>query len=62
MDGSTQPECLQDQIIRVSNAISGIDKEIKALQDRIRELNERRDLMVAENRVLAWELRQRAYF
>jgi hypothetical protein len=65
MDGSTpvlEPECIQDQMIRISNAISSIDKEIVALGERIRELNERRDLMVAENRCLAWELKQRVYF
>ena len=65
MDDSTpvlEPECIQDQMIRISNAISSIDKEIVALGERIRELNERRDLMVAENRCLAWELKQRVYF
>ncbi len=65
MDGSTpvlEPECIQDQMIRISNAISSIDKEIVVLGERIRELNERRDLMVAENRCLAWELKQRIYF
>jgi len=65
MDGSTpvlEPECLQDQMIRISNAISSIDKEVLELQGRIKELKERRDLMVAENRCLAWELKQRVYF
>ena len=65
MDGSTpvlEPECLQDQMIRISNAVASIDKEILGLRDRIQELNERRDLMVAENRCLAWELKQRIYF
>ena len=65
MDGSTpvlEPECIQDQMIRISNAISSIDKEVLELQGRIKELNERRDLMVAENRCLAWELKQRIYF
>ena len=54
--------CLQDQIVRVSDAISSIDKEVAELKDRIRELNERRDLLVAENRCLTWELKQRVYF
>ena len=65
MDGSTpvlEPECIQDQMIRISNAISAIDKEVLELRDRISALNERRDLMVAENRCLAWELKQRIYF
>jgi hypothetical protein len=65
MDDSTpvlEPECIQDQMIRISNAISSIDKEVLELQGRIKELNERRDLMVAENRCLAWELKQRIYF
>jgi hypothetical protein len=65
MDGSTpvlQPECLQDQIVRISNAISSVDKEILEPRQRIRDLNECRDLMVAENRCLAWELKQRIYF
>ena len=65
MDDSTpvlEPECIQDQMIRISNSISSIDKEVLELQGRIKELNERRDLMVAENRCLAWELKQRIYF
>jgi hypothetical protein len=44
MDGSTpvlEPECIQDQMIRISNAISSIDKEIVALGERIRELKQR---------------------
>jgi len=31
------------------------------LQGHIKELNESSDLMVAENRCLAWELKQRIY-
>jgi hypothetical protein len=61
MDRS-EPDCLQDQMIRISNAISSIDKEVLELQGRIKALNERRVLMVAENRSLAWELKQRVWF
>ena len=61
MDRS-EPDCLQDQMIRISNAISSIDKEVLELQSRIKALNERRVLMVAENRSLAWELKQRVWF
>ncbi len=61
MDGS-EPNCIQDQMIRISNAISSIDKEVLELQGRIKALNERRVLMVAENRSLAWELKQRVWF
>lgn len=65
MDGAApavEPECLQDQMSRISSAVASIDKQIAGHRDSIRELNERRDLMVAENRVLAWELKQRVYF
>lgn len=61
MDRS-EPDCLQDQMIRISNAISSIDKEVLELQGRIKALNERRVLMVAENSSLAWELKQRVWF
>jgi hypothetical protein len=61
MDHS-EPDCLQDQMIRISNAISSIDKEVLELQGRIKALNERRVLMVAENSSLAWELKQRVWF
>ena len=57
-----EPISLHDQIVRVSHAISSIDREVLELRERIKELDKRRDLLVAENRCLAWELKQRVYF
>jgi septal ring factor EnvC (AmiA/AmiB activator) len=65
MDGSTpilELECLQDQIIRVSNAISAIENEIAVLHARISDLKKRRDGMESEKRTLVWQLRERAFF